>query len=195
MKHMNDGNKLSRRNFIKIATFSAGALSFTTGSLSFIEGCSTVSKPGTVFFSENEIKLVEAIAEQIIPANNWPGGMDAGVANFIDIQLTGPYHRFQEDYRKGLAALENTCRNKFHHKFENLSWDSQTAVLKDMEAGRLEGNIWRKGFSEYFFELLRSHCLQGYYGSPRHGGNKNFVSYKMIGLDELQIVGENRYGI
>jgi gluconate 2-dehydrogenase gamma chain len=34
--------------------------------------------------------------------------------------------------------------------------------------------------------------MQGYYGSPRHGGNKNFISYKMIGLDEPQIIGENR---
>jgi len=151
----------------------------------------------TVFFSENEVKLVEAIAEQIIPANNWPGGMDAGLANFIDIQLHRPIPPLSRELPQGppLAVLENTCRNKFHHTFENLSWDSQTAVLKDMEAGRLEGNIWRKEFSEYFFELLRSHCLQGYYGSPRHGGNKNFVSYKMIGLDEPQIVGENRDGI
>jgi gluconate 2-dehydrogenase gamma chain len=192
---MDKGNKLSRRDFIKISALSAGALSFAAGSLSFIEGCSTVYQPGTRFFSENEFKLVESFAEQIIPSNDWPGGRDAGVANFIDIQLMNPYRRFQEVYRKGLAALENTCRNKFSQKFENLSWDSQTAVLKDMEAGRLEGNIWKDGFSKYFFELLRSHCLQGYYGSPRHGGNKNFVSYKMIGLDEPQIVGENRDGI
>jgi gluconate 2-dehydrogenase gamma chain len=192
---MNNSHKLSRRDFIKITTLSAGALSLTAGSISFIEGCAVTRQSEIIFLSEDEIKLVEAIAEQIIPTDDWPGGREAGVANFIDIQLTGPYRRFQQDYRKCLAALENTCTNKFHCKFENLSWDTQTAVLQDMEAGRLDGDVWRNGFSEYFFELLRSHCLQGYYGSPRHGGNKNFISYKMIGIDEPPIVGENRNGI
>ncbi|MGA7720353.1 MAG: gluconate 2-dehydrogenase subunit 3 family protein [Ignavibacteriaceae bacterium] len=192
---MAEGNKLSRRDFIKISTLSAGALAVAAGGVRLIESFSTAHRPGTLFFTEHEYKLVEAIAEQIIPADNWPGGKDAGVANFIDLQLTGPYRRFQEDYRKGLAALENTCLNKFHSRFENISWDSQTSLLQDMEAGRLEEYVWRKGFSAHFFELLRSHSLQGYYGSPRHGGNKNFISYKMIGLDEPQIVGENRDGI
>ena len=189
---MNDGTKLSRKDFIKIATLGAGALSLTGGSLSLIEGCTTAHQPGTIFFTDNEIKLVDAIAEQIIPTDDWPGGREAGVTKFIDIQLTRPYCRFQQDYRKGLAGLENTCADKFHRKFEDLSWETQTVILQDMEAGRLNGDVWRNGFSEYFFELLRSHCLQGYYGSPRHGGNKNYLSYKMIGLDEPQIIGENR---
>jgi gluconate 2-dehydrogenase gamma chain len=189
---MNDDNKLSRKDFIKIVTLSAGALSLTAGSLSFIEGCTTVRQPGTIFFTANNIILVEALAEQIIPTDEWPGGREAGVAKFLDIQLTGPYRRFQKDYRKGLDGLEITCVNKFHQKFEDLSWETQTAVLQDMETGRLDGSIWKNGYSEYFFELMRSHCLQGYYGSPRHGGNKNSMSYKMIGLDEPQIVGENR---
>ena len=192
---MDDGNRLSRRDFVKIATLSAGALSLTVGSLSFIEGCTTTPKTGTLFFSENEIKLMEAIAEQIIPTDEWPGGRNAGVVNFLDEQLVGPYRRFQQDYRKGFEALEKTCENKFHSKFEKLSWDSQTAVLQDMEASRLNGEAWKNGFSKYYFELLRSHCMQGFYGSPRHGGNKDYISYKMIGIDQPPIVGENRYGI
>ena len=189
---MNDDNKLSRKDFIKIATLAAGALSLTTGSMSLIEGCTTKRQPGTIFFTEDEIKLVEAIAEQIIPSDNWLGGRESGVANFLDIQLTGPYRRLQQDYRKGLAGIENTCAEKFHRTFEDLSWEIQTTVLQEMEAGTLEGEVWRNRFSETFFELLRSHCLQGYYGSPRHGGNKNYVSFKMIGLDEPQIIGQNR---
>jgi gluconate 2-dehydrogenase gamma chain len=192
---MNDGIKLSRKDFLKIAALGAGALSLTTGGLSLFEGCTASRRPGTIFFSEDEIKLTEAIAEQIVPADDWPGGRDAGVANFLDMQLIGSYRRFQQDYQKGLAGLEKSCADKFHKKFEDLAWETQTAILQDMETGRLDGDIWKNGFSEYFFELLRAHCLQGYYGSPRHGGNKNYTSYKMIGLDEPQIVGENRSGI
>jgi gluconate 2-dehydrogenase gamma chain len=192
---MDERNRLSRRDFIKITTLGTIALSIPAGSLSFFEGCTTVHHKKTIFFLEKEIKLVEAIAEQIIPTDEWLGGREAGVVNFLDLQLIGPYRRFQEDYHKGLTALQNTCENKFQSKFENLSWDKQTDVLLKMEAGKLDGDVWSKGFSKYYFELLRSHCLQGYYGSPRHGGNKNYVSYKMIGIDDPPIIGENRDGI
>jgi gluconate 2-dehydrogenase gamma chain len=189
---MDKGKNLSRRDFVKLTTLSAGAITLAVGSSSIFQACSNKPKAEGLFLSESEFKLVEAIAEQIIPTDEWPGGRDAGVAVFIDKQLVGPYKRFQEDYRKGLEALQNTCEKKFHNKFEKLPWDSQTAVLRDMEAGKLEGDAWKNGFSKKYFELLRSHCMQGYYGSPRHGGNKNYISYKMIGIDQPPIVGENR---
>ena len=34
-----------------------------------------------------------------------------------------------------------------------------------------------------FFELVRDHSMQAYYGSPIHGGNRNKISYKMMKLD------------
>ena len=37
--------------------------------------------------------------------------------------------------------------------------------------------------------------MQGFYGSPRHGGNKDYVSYRMLGLEYPDIIGQNRYGI
>ena len=36
--------------------------------------------------------------------------------------------------------------------------------------------------------------MQVFYGAPRHGGNKNFMSYKMLGLDMPVVTGQNRYG-
>jgi gluconate 2-dehydrogenase gamma chain len=35
--------------------------------------------------------------------------------------------------------------------------------------------------------------MQGFYGSPRHGGNRNYVSYKMLGLEYPVVMGQNRY--
>jgi len=192
---MKEKNKLSRRDFIKITTLGTVAISLPAAGISLFEGCSPAKNSESLFFSDNEIKLVEAISGQIIPSDEWPGGKEVGVANFLDLQLAGPYSRFQPDYRKGLNALQNYCANKFHNKFENLSFEKQYDILLKMESGKLSGDVWNKEFDKYFFELLRSHCLQGYYGSPRHGGNKNFTSYKMIGIDEPPIVGENRYGI
>jgi gluconate 2-dehydrogenase gamma chain len=44
-----------------------------------------------------------------------------------------------------------------------------------------------------FFELVRRHTLQGYYGSPRHGGNKDAVSWRMLGLAEPPLRGRAQY--
>ncbi len=192
---MDDNNKFSRRKFIKIAALGAGTLTLNVGGLSLIEGCATPTSSSRSFLSNGEYSLVESIAEQIIPTDEWPGGREAGVANFIDIQLAGPYVRFQQDYRKGLAAIEDSCLNTYHKKFEDLPWNRQTQFLQDMEAGKLSENIWKDDFSKKFFELLRSHSMQGFYGSPRHGGDKDFVSYRMMGLDEIQTVGQNRNGV
>jgi gluconate 2-dehydrogenase gamma chain len=191
---MDDDRNVTRREFMKIAALGAGTLTLCAGSITLIEGCANPSHPARNFLSDDEYHLVEAIAEQIIPTDEWLGGRDAGVANFIDIQLAGPYSRFQQDYRKGLAAIEDSCIRKYHDKFEKLAWETQTGFLRNMELSKLDDNNWKNGFSRKFFELVRSHSLQGYYGSPRHGGNKDFVSYRMMRLDSVQTVGENRYG-
>jgi len=179
-------SKLTRREFIKFAGILAAGLSF-------LSGCLPTRRSEKKFLSDADISLLSAIAEQIIPTDEWPGGRDAGVVNFMEKQLAGPYRRFQPDYRKGLDAMTETCMERHQKRFEALPWDEQTSFLQEMESGLLADGAWKNGFSRRFFELLRSHSLQGFYGSPRHGGNKNFVSYKMMGLDEFQVIGQNRY--
>ncbi len=178
--------KLSRRKFIRLTALGVGALSLAPG-------CGPESGSQRNFLTDDEAALLGSIADQIIPPDEWPGGREGGVVSFLDIQLVGAYARFQKDYRRGLAAIKETCTARYHSRFESLPGDRQTAFLKEMESGDLRDGPWKDGFSARFFNLLRSHSLQGYYGSPRHGGNPGFVSYRMIGLDYPQIVGQNRY--
>ena len=145
------------------------------------------------FFTNHESRLVDAIAEQIIPADEDPGGRDAGVVNFIDKQLVGHYHRFAESYRRGLIGLEETARAMFNSGFLDLAWDEQTEVLSALEAGSAPGETWRGESSTAFFRLIRNHTMQGFYGSPRHGGNRGYASYRMLDLDYPQIIGRSRY--
>lgn len=192
---MDNDNKVSRRAFIKIAAVGTSSLALPAASLSLIEGCAIPPQHTRNVLSSDEHHLLASIAEQIVPTDAWPGGRDAGVADFIDIQLAGPYRRYRQDYSRGLAAIEHSCLTKYHARFENLSWDDQTGFLLDMQSGTLDGDDWKDGFSTRFFELLRSHSMQGFYGSPRHGGNKGFVSYRMMRLDVVQTVGQNRSGV
>jgi gluconate 2-dehydrogenase gamma chain len=44
-----------------------------------------------------------------------------------------------------------------------------------------------------FFDLARAHTLHGYYGTPRHGGNRDAVSWRMLGLCEPPLLGRAQY--
>jgi gluconate 2-dehydrogenase gamma chain len=145
------------------------------------------------FLTEDEALLVDAIAEQIIPADQDPGAHDAGVVFFIDRQLSSAYARHQVDYREGLRGVNQASMAQLGRSFVDLDWESQTLVLQKLEAGQAQGEVWKQRSSSEFFRLLRNHSLQGFYGSPRHGGNRNYLSYKMLGIDYPQYIGQNRY--
>lgn len=182
---MKKEDNLSRRRFVQLTAMGVG-------SIYLLSQCSEPFSKWR-FFTNAEARLMDIVADQIIPPDEWPGGKDSGVTNFIDKQLVGPYVRFQEDYRKGLMALQNSCRDEYQLKFEELSFERQTAFLEKMEAGKMKGRDWKDGFDKKFFSLIRDHSMQAYYGSSRHGGNKNNVSYKMLQLDYPFIIGQNRY--
>jgi len=183
---MNNEQKLTRRRFIALAFLCIGGITV-------LSRCKNIPVKQWRFLTEKESVLIDSLVEQIIPTDEWMGAKDAGVTNFIDKQLVGPYIRHQETYRKGLLALQDTSISKFQKLFEELYFDDQTRLLEKMEAGKMEGKHWEHGLDTHFFRLIRDHSMQGFYGSPRHGGNKNYISYKMIKLDYPVIIGQNRY--
>jgi len=177
-----DGSEISRRKFLKSMALCA------TGLLVFPQ-CSFKGNKSSKwrFFTDEQADLVDAIVEQIIPTDEWMGAKEAGVTNYIDKQLMGPLSRFQDKYRKGLKAFQAVCGKMYNIPFEKLSWDEQTSFLISLENGEFSS------IDSDFFGLIRDHTMQGYYGSPRHGGNKDYVSYRMLGLDYPIIEGQNRY--
>ena len=39
--------------------------------------------------------------------------------------------------------------------------------------------------SSPFFQMVVDHTMQGFYGSPEHGGNKDEASWKMLGIVDV----------
>lgn len=178
---------IKRRKFIKTITVASGGLII-------LQASPTVQSPWR-FFTPTEAEEVIAITEQIIPEDNFPGATKAGVINFLDKQLVGFYSNYQESYRKGLAAIQHYCLGKHNQLFEKLEWEKQTEVLNLMEQNSIEGDYWKENPSSKLFRLFQDHTMQGFYGSQRHGSNKNYASYKMIGIDYPHVIGQNRYSV
>jgi len=83
-------------------------------------------------------------------------------------------------YRDGLAALDQYCKaNKSGKAFADLSGDDQDELLKGLESGKvkLEGADGKK-----FFEQAIKDIQQGWFADPVYGGNRDMVSWKMIGF-------------
>lgn len=164
-----------------------------------------VTTEGWRYFTPQEGALVEAFVDRLIPSDSLsPGGKESGCAVFIDRQLAGPNGRFEgyymsgpfqegtkqqgpqspvtpaQHYRKGLSAFEAVCRGKFGGKsFVQMSDDEKDQAIKGLEDGtlKLDGVD-----SKEFFKLILKDTQNGFLADPIYGGNRNMVSWRMIGF-------------
>ena len=175
----------SRRDFVRIAAAGAGGLFFVS---------SCISKQSRwFFFTDEEASLAESIIACLIPADDFPGAKEAGVIHFLDRQLVGYHRRFQNLYRNGLANTRKSCLQQFGKCFNDLADEQKILFLKSLEDNMVPGEPWKDMASSDFFNLILDHTMQGFYGSPRHGGNKDYVSYRMLQLDYPLIIGRHKY--
>jgi gluconate 2-dehydrogenase gamma chain len=177
----------SRREFIR-------AMSLTAGSLLLLPACGRMRASDTEyrFFNREEAACLAALCEQIIPADEDPGAAEAGAVHFIDRQI---YLRFPEEkdlFKDGMASLQAWCRANHGQVFDKLSPSLQLQVMHRMDDGELDDAGWTVSPGDFFWKL-RQRTMQAFYGSPRHGGNKDYCSYRMLKLDYPLLVGQNRY--
>jgi len=126
------------------------------------------------FFSASEARVVDAIASRIIPSDDGtPGAHEAGAVYFID-RVSARYMpaEMRERMRGGLATLQKdvAARHANARDFASLTKEQQDALLRDRE-------------QTPFFELARTLTLAGVLSSPKHGGNRNYIGWKLVGHD------------
>lgn len=176
MQRSKKGVLLTRRQFV-----SAGAL----GSAAVAIGCHTDGRQGSCdFLSGNQARTLSAICDQIIPADDFPSASKSGVIVYIDRQLARHYQRHQDAYRDGLERADSLSRNRFGVALADASTSQQFEITSALEKE-----------DRTFFDLVRKHTMEGYYGSPRHGGNRDAASWRMLGLAEPPLQGRAQYDL
>jgi gluconate 2-dehydrogenase gamma chain len=170
---MSQSTRFSRRKFMKI-----GAVATAAGPLAACVGSLTPWRSLTA----EEARTLEAICDRIVPPDQDPGAAAAGVTDFIDRQLAGPYRRLRKTYRSGIAGANATSVAMFDKALVDLAPPQQDAVLQSMDKGTAPGEGWKQVSAKSFFDLVVTHTMQGFYGDPRHGGNRDRVSWKMLRL-------------
>ena len=132
--------------------------------------------------SARQARFIDSIAGRILPTTDTPGAVEAGAVFYIDGALASPYPHLLSRYARGLRALDKHGKRQFGAAFEKLSPEQQDSVLSDLEAGKIVE--LRDG--EAFFELLRTHVLEGVFGEPSYGGNRDMIGWKLVGFPGQQ---------
>jgi hypothetical protein len=169
---------LDRRNFlVSIAGGTAALASWGTPGVGFV--VDSVSAASFRALTLAQGKLLEAIAEQLVPADEFPGARDAGVVSYIDGVLAGPYGKFYKShYDHGLQAIETYSVKQFQKAFVSLDPAQRTDILSKFESGAADGESGQR-----FFNLILMQTFEGYYAQSRHGADGANPSWKMIGFE------------
>jgi gluconate 2-dehydrogenase gamma chain len=118
------------------------------------------------FLTAPESAFVEAAVERLIPTDSLgPGGREAGVAFYIDQQLSGQFGYAAKMYRQGPWVADASADFGYQLPLldgAQLSFDSVPAKV--------------------FFEMLYGNAVEGFFADPLYGGNRNKVGWKLIGF-------------
>ena len=137
--------------------------------------------------SASEADTLEAICARLIPSDaNGPGAREARAAHYIDRALGGALKESREAYRAGLAAFDAYCRSSRRAPFTELSTRDQDSALIDVETGAAASGGFPAS-SAQFFNMVRTHTMQGTFGDPYYGGNANFVGWDLIGYPGIRL--------
>jgi gluconate 2-dehydrogenase gamma chain len=171
--------KLTRTTLIRRAG-AAGAVAALPTVLADRSAAATEAQQidGYRWFTAAEAATIGAFVDRLIPSDSTgPGAKEANVLRYIDWSLAGDLPMYREPYGQAVVALDAYARAKFGAAFAQLTTAQQDAVLTDMDANRATGF---QPNARAVFEMIRQHTIQGMFGDPAHGGNVNFVGWKLV---------------
>jgi gluconate 2-dehydrogenase gamma chain len=176
---MEDPYAVGRRQFLKTTAVAAAATTVACGK----------ADSRWRRLTEAEAATLAAACNRIIPADDVAGAADAGVVTFIDRQLATRQRKDLGFWQAGLRALDATARRQHGKSFADMSAQLQDAILRDCERDAGDPADWGEVGPDEFFARLRHYTMMGFYGDPRHGGNRERVGWRMVGVPDPPVRG------
>jgi len=124
--------------------------------------------------SAEQRRILSALVDRIIPKDELgPSASECGVPDYIDGCLADFLAAEKPAILQGIAALDAFARSSQGAALAELSAEKQDAVLMAID-GNQAPNL--KGF----FDRMRRLTLEGMFGDPFYGGNRNFAGWDLI---------------
>jgi hypothetical protein len=172
---------LSRRELIKLGAASAVAASLSVGEtvsaktfgLAGTHGATQTAK-SPLFFTPDELAMVDEISELIIPTDDHsPGARPAKVAEYIDFRLSEAWEdKDKTSWRDGLKLVDQISQEMNSKPFMQSTAEQRSAVLTRMAQNEAKP----QKPEEVFFKELKGFIVYTYYTSEI--GIKKEMEYK-----------------
>jgi gluconate 2-dehydrogenase gamma chain len=202
---MGNSSLLDRRKFLLGVVPAATLGTLGVSACSNNGPTSTPSSYAPTYFNIAEWAFINAAVGRLIPSEGaGPGGVDAGVPEFIDRQMELPYghgayfylkgpfldnspptlgyhlrYTPREIYRLGIAAANSATQKSKGKDFSQLSAAEQDRFLAIVEKG--EATFTTVPATVFFAQLLEN-TKEGFFSDPLYGGNRGMVAWKWIGF-------------
>jgi len=167
-----DDRELTRRELIATAAFVP--LVALTG-VGQAEAQTAAAAPTAL--TAPQMKILEAFVERLIPRDELgPSAAEAGAQVYIDRALAGPNAGEKASFVEGLAAMDAFAQSSQGGAFASLAPEKRDAVITAFE----NGSVASFANARQFFNRARRLTLEGMFGDPYYGGNKNFAGWDLI---------------
>jgi hypothetical protein len=184
-------NSIERRDFL--TGTATGVFAFTVGGVERLLSAREARAQNVPFrlLKVNEAETIEALGETLVP-----GARAAGVAHFIDQQLSvppeeallearilnvlPPYAKF---YRAAVGAIDNASQAvNSGRKFAQLSPSEQHDFVDAMRQNKLQG--WQGPGGPFVYLVLRSDAVDVVYGTME--------GYEALGIPYMPHIAPNK---
>lgn len=165
---------MDRRELLKLVTLATGGA--IIGGEFFLAGCKNpdAAVAGTSF-SQDDIAMLDEVAETIIPKTATAGAKEAEVGKFMTVMVNDCYEDAdQKTFREGMKKLDEACNKMHGHGFMKADATQRKALLisLDKEAGDYMKNK-KKEDPNHYFQMMKQLTLLGYFTS-KPGLEQNF---------------------
>lgn len=129
------------------------------------------------FFSPEEARVLQAVADRILPQDDRDMAHTIPIVPVIDDRLAANRidgYRYDdmppdpEAYRLGLRAIDEIAHAMFGQPFTALAPDQQERTLQTIHDGQPPAgqDIWRRMNIQRYWMLLVQDCVEAYYAHP-----------------------------
>jgi hypothetical protein len=129
----------------------------------------------------NQLPTLRAAIDRIIPADDFPSATQAGVDRYILAIFDRDRKPDALLFNEGLFALDEEAKIDGAISFDQSSTSIQDQILDRVQQG-ITRAVW-KSSAAAFFDLLLNLTAEGYFSDPANGGNRDAISWKMVGYD------------
>jgi gluconate 2-dehydrogenase gamma chain len=135
------------------------------------------TSPATSALSDAQLRLLAAFVDRIIPKDDLgPSASECDVPVYINRSLGDYLAAEKMAFIEGLESTDAFARRSQGRAFIDLTAEQRDAVLTAMDGGNAEGFPNARAF----FNRARRLTMEGMFGDPYYGGNKNFAGWDLI---------------